>query len=186
MAFIQCGGFVTEGYLTEKVQKLSESVDMLITPDLKALLKHISVDEKKDCVDTTIAAYLLNPLKNDYAYDDLAKDYLGIMIPSQADLLGKLKLPKAAEEKAETVGMLACYMAYTSVSVSSILLEKLRKSGMEKLYREIEMPLVFTLDDMEKEGVRTDGAALKVYGEQLVGKIAELEQSIYEKAGGGV
>lgn len=183
VAYLQCGGFVTEGYLTGKVQCLCDHLETLITPDLKALLKHISVDEKKNCVDTTIAAYLLNPLKNDYDYDDLAKDYLGMMIPSKADLLGKLKLPKAADEKSEAVGMLGCYMIYTSVAACDTLLEKLKEAGMDRLYREIEMPLVFTLDDMEKEGVRTDGAALKIYGEQLVGKIAELEQRIYEKAG---
>lgn len=183
VAFLQCGGFVTEGYLTEKVQRLCDHLNTLVTPDLKALLKHISVDEKKNCVDITIAAYLLNPLKNDYDYDDLAKDYLGLMIPSKVDLLGKLKLLKAADEKPEAVGMLGCYMIYTSIAVCNVLLEKLRETGMDRLYREMEMPLVFTLDDMEKEGVRTDGDALKAYGEQLVGKIAELEQNIYEKAG---
>ena len=54
---------------------------------------------------------------------------------------------------------------------------------METLYREIELPLVFVLDDMEKIGVRADGEALKAYGQELVGQIEKLEQSIYEKAG---
>ena len=45
------------------------------------------------------------------------------------------------------------------------------------------MPLVFVLADMEKEGVRAEKAELESYGAQLTGRIAELETSIYEKAG---
>ena len=55
----------------------------LVTPDLKGLLKHVRVPETKNCIDATIAAYLLNPLKNEYTYDDLARDILGLMVPSQ-------------------------------------------------------------------------------------------------------
>ena len=50
-------------------------------------------------MDVNLAAYLLNPLKNEYSYDDIARDYLGEMIPARTDLLGKLKLPKAAVEQ---------------------------------------------------------------------------------------
>ena len=183
ITYLACGGFVTEGYLKEKVQALCSSLEYLITPDIKGLQKEIVLDEKKTCVDTTIAAYLLNPLKNDYDYDDVAKDYLDMMLPSQADLFGKLKFAKAAQEKPEAVGMSACYMAYTALAACDILLQKLREEGMEELFWNVEMPLSFTLADMEKEGVRADAQALKIYGEQLVGKIADLEQSIYEKAG---
>lgn len=183
VTWIACEGFVTEGYLTDKIQRLCDGLEMLITPDLKALLKHITIDETKNCIDTTIAAYLLNPLKSDYEYDDVAKDYLDLMLPSQVDLFGKLKLHKALSEKPEAVGMMACYMAYTAICSREVLLDKLKETGMEELFRKIEMPLTFTLADMEQEGVRADAAALKAYGEQLVGRIAELEQSIYEKAG---
>ena len=88
VVYLTCGGFVTEGYLEEQVQKLCDGLDTLITPDLKGLLKHVRVPETKNCIDTTIAAYLLNPLKNEYTYDDLARDILGLMVPSKLDLLG--------------------------------------------------------------------------------------------------
>ena len=45
------------------------------------------------------------------------------------------------------------------------------------------MPLVFTLFDMEQNGIRVEADALKQYGDQLAGKIAELEKEIYEEAG---
>ena len=183
IAYLTCGGFVTEGYLEEQAQKLCDGLDTLVTPDLKGLLKHVRVAETKNCIDTTIAAYLLNPLKNEYTYDDLAKDILGQMVPSQVDLLGKLKIKKAADEKPEALELLACYQAYTCIAAKNQLLEQLEEHGMKKLYDEIEMPLVFVLADMEKEGVRAEKAELESYGAQLTGRIAELETSIYEKAG---
>lgn len=183
VAYLTCGGFVTEGYLEEQVQKLCDGLDTLITPDLKGLLKHVRVPETKNCIDTTIAAYLLNPLKNEYTYDDLAKDILGLMVPSKLDLLGKLKIKKAAEEKPEALELMVCYEAYTCIAAKNQLLEQLEDHGMKKLYDEIEMPLVYVLADMEKEGVRAEKAELEAYGAQLTGRISELETSIYEKAG---
>ena len=183
VVYLTCGGFVTEGYLEEQVQKLCDGLDTLITPDLKRLLKHVRVPETKNCIDTTIAAYLLNPLKNEYTYDDLARDILGLMVPSKLDLLGKLKIKKAAEEKPEALELMVCYEAYTCIAAKNQLLEQLEDHGMKKLYDEIEMPLVYVLADMEKEGVRAEKAELEAYGAQLTGRIAELETSIYEKAG---
>ena len=183
VVYLTCGGFVTEGYLEEQVQKLCDGLDILITPDLKGLLKHVRVPETKKCIDTTIAAYLLNPLKNEYTYDDLARDILGLMVPSKLDLLGKLKIKKAAEEKPEALELMVCYEAYTCIAAKNQLLEQLEDHGMKKLYDEIEMPLVYVLADMEKEGVRAEKAELEAYGAQLTGRISELETSIYEKAG---
>jgi DNA polymerase I len=183
VVYLTCGGFVTEGYLEEQAQKLCDRLDTLMTPDLKGLLKHVHVSETQKCIDTTIAAYLLNPLKNEYTYDDLAKDILGLMVPSKLDLLGKLKIKKAADEKPEALELLACYEAYTCIAAKNQLLEQLEYHGMKKLYDEIEMPLVFVLADMEKEGIRAEKAELESYGAQLTGRIAELETSIYEKAG---
>lgn len=183
VVYLTCGGFVTEGYLEEQVQKLCDGLDTLITPDLKGLLKHVRVPETKNCIDTTIAAYLLNPLKNEYTYDDLARDILGLMVPSKLDLLGKLKIKKAAEEKPEALELMVCYEVYTCIAAKNQLLEQLEDHGMKKLYDEIEMPLVYVLADMEKEGVRAEKAELEAYGAQLTGRIAELETSIYEKAG---
>ena len=183
VVYLTCGGFVTEGYLEEQVQKLCDGLDTLITPDLKGLLKHVRVPETKNCIDTTIAAYLLNPLKNEYTYDDLARDILGLMVPSKLDLLGKLKIKKAAEEKPEALELMVCYEAYTCIAAKNQLLEQLEDHNMKKLYDEIEMPLVYVLADMEKEGVRAEKAELEAYGAQLTGRISELETSIYEKAG---
>ena len=59
----------------------------------------------------------------------------------------------------------------------------LEEQGMKALYEEIERPLLFVLADMEIAGIIADAKALKEYGEQLSGRIAQLEQEIYAGAG---
>ena len=64
-----------------------------------------------------------------------------------------------------------------------VLLEKLDETGMRKVYDEIELPLVFTLDSMEKWGIFVKGEELKSYGEKLKVRIQELEKTIWQEAG---
>ncbi|MGN0351764.1 MAG: DNA polymerase I [Roseburia sp.] len=133
--------------------------------------------------DGVIAAYLLNPLKNEYPYEDIAKDYASLFLPSKADLLEKMTLEQAEEEKSEEFLKCVCYQAYTAWKTKEKLEHELETSGMKKLYEEIELPLVYTLADMEKEGIICDAGALKEYGEKLSIRIEELEKKIYEEAG---
>ncbi len=183
VVYFPCTEEMPADFLDEKLRCFCDACSELITPDLKALFKHAEIAEEKRLTDINLAAYLLNPLKNEYAYDDIARDYLGQMVPARADLLGKMKLSKAAEDCPEAVAKLACFTAYTSLEAQLPILKALRESGMERLYREVELPLVRVLDAMEKEGVRVERESLQTYGEQLAGRIAQLEQEIYEKAG---
>ena len=161
------------------------------TLDLKPQLKFLGMLEKKangnlsqeNIFDNVIAAYLLNPLKNEYPYEDLAKDYASLMIPSRADLLGKLSVEKAFEEKQTEFVKYACYQAYVAFAAKQAVEEDLKASEMLSLYQEVEMPLVYTLADMEKEGIAIDAAALKEYGEKLAVRIKELETQTYDAAG---
>ena len=75
------------------------------------------------------------------------------------------------------------YAALTTWKRASMLLEQLKETGMKALFDEIEMPLVFTLYDMEQEGIRVNAEELRKYGEALVGRIEELEHQIHEAAG---
>ena len=65
----------------------------------------------------------------------------------------------------------------------SPLKAKLQETGMWKVYTEIELPLVFTLDSMEKWGIEVKGEELKNYGEKLTVRIHELEKLIWQQAG---
>lgn len=139
---------------------------------------------KKDSLfDAVIAAYLINPAKNEYEYEDIAKDFADLFIPSKADLLGKLSYEQAKEEKPQDFLKSVCYPAYVALVTKEKLLQTLDEMGMKELYLTIEFPLVFTLADMEKEGIICDATALKEYGEKLSVRIDELEKKIYEEAG---
>jgi DNA polymerase-1 len=161
------------------------------TLDLKPQLKYLGMIEKKAAgsvslatlFDNVIAAYLLNPIKNEYPYEDIAKDYANLMIPSRKDLLDKFTYEKAAQEKPEEFLEVVCYMAYVALASKAKLQQELEAAQMHRLFTEIEMPLVFTLADMEHEGIIASGMALKEYGDKLASRIEELEQKIYEAAG---
>lgn len=183
--FLKTGEELTGEYLLEQLQKLLEQPGKTACFDLKAQLSYITPGQKdRDRIeDVLIGAYLLNPLKNDYAIDDVAKEHLDLLIPSKQDLLGKLTDGQAIKEKEDAFVSFVCFSAYTCFAAAKILEEKLQESGMEQLYREIEMPLVYTLFDMERAGVLVDAGALKEYGTALQGKIVELEQEIYQDAG---
>lgn len=178
-------GELSADYLLAETGRLIESADRASTFDLKSQLAHLTISDnaREHVEDVLIEAYLLNPLKNDYTYDDIAKEHLGLFVPSRQDLLGKQGLCQAAEEKPQEMMQYACFMAYTSFAAAGTLQEKLQESGMYRLYREIEMPLVYTLYEMEREGVLVDANQLKSYGEDLSGKIVEIEQEIYADAG---
>ncbi len=181
--FLPAEGFLTKEYLTGQLEALLAKDVLGVTFDLKGQLLFLQDKNPAHYFDVQLAAYLLNPLKNEYTYEDIAKDYLGEMIPSRTDLLGKLSPKQAGETQPEALGKCVCYMAYVSGKAKQELQKQMEEEQMYHLFEDIEMPLVITLFDMERTGIRVDADALKVYGEELGGRIAELEQQIYEGAG---
>ena len=163
---MQTGEGIEADWLLAQLQKLTETSAQFAMFDMKNCLHLISPKKEENCFDVTVAAYLLNPLKNNYTYEDVAREQLGLLI----------------EEKSEN-DVKVCYEAYTAFAASGILESKLKETKMYQLFTEIEMPLVFTLYDMEQNGVRVEAEALRAYGDQLGEKIRELETSIYELAG---
>ena len=124
--------------------------------DLKAMLPFLDIEETEGVYDAGVAGYLLNPLKSAYLYDELAAEYLGMTVPSRMDLLGKLPYGKALEEKQEAAVSCFCYQAYAAAQAGPVLLEKLAQTGMKTLFLTIEMPLIYSLYHMEKEGIRVE------------------------------
>lgn len=183
--FLEAGEELTGAYFEEKMQLVLQKAKALGTFGLKPQLSCLSIPGRyrAKVTDILIAAYLLNPLKNDYTYDGIAKEHLEMLFPSVQDLLGKLPLSQAVREKEAEFCQYACFMAYTSFQASGVLEEKLKSDGMWQLFGEIEMPLAFTLYDMEQEGVQVNAKELKSYGESLAGRIEELEQEICRDAG---
>ena len=133
--------------------------------------------------DILVAAYLLNPLKNDYTVADIAGEYLELTVPDRSQVCGKASYGETYEKEPEKLAEFACYSAYVCLATAPLLRKKLEEQGMDSLMNEIEMPLTRVLYEMEQYGVLVKPDELKAYGEALVGRISELEQSIYEQAG---
>lgn len=183
MYYVPVEGMVTAAYLSDKIGRLGKSTTVC-SMDVKTMLKRADLTPDANVFDCGIAAYLLNPLKSTYTYEELAKDYLdGKLLPGKEELLGKISLKKAWEEDMPELEHLACYMAYTAFATRAPLKAKLQETGMWKVYTEIELPLVFTLDSMEKWGIEVKGEELKNYGEKLTVRIHELEKLIWQQAG---
>lgn len=163
---ISIGEEITFSYVKEKIKHLTGVVNKVSMFHIKEALSWIDFEKEETAFDAIVAAYLLNPLKSDYEYDDVAREQLDLMLDDKLEGMKK-----------------ACYMAYTAFAAADVLEKQLMEKEMYHLFRDIEMPLVFTLFDMEQAGVRIEGEALKLYGEQLGTRIAELEKEIYEEAG---
>ncbi len=181
-AFAVKGGLITEGYLKEKIHELACKVKVSCG-NIKNAYDFLQCDETERFFDVILAAYLLNPLKNDYTMADVAGEYLGITIQERSERFGKKSLSQALSEEPKAFLEYACFQAYVSHAAAPALRQKLEESGMEPLMREIEMPLTYVLYDMEKEGILVKPQELKAYGDALTGRIGELEQKIYEQAG---
>ncbi|MCI7813109.1 MAG: DNA polymerase I [Lachnospiraceae bacterium] len=182
--YIPVQGFVTQPYLQDQMDEVLSKVASAATFGLKEQLLFLrETPHRKKIADLEVAAYLINPLKETYPYEDLAREYLGENLASKTELFGKRTLRQVQEEEPEKIVKYAGAQAYTALCVREILMELLEEMGMRQLYDEVEMPLVYTLSEMERWGVLVEGEALKTYGEQLCGRIEELEQEIYTLAG---
>ena len=166
----------------ERMLALSEKAEIFVC-DIKKQYDILEKDGTERYFDILIAAYLLNPLKNDYDTESIAGEHLGLMIPGRTEVFGKKTEEAVYTENPAKVTEYACYGAYVAFTAKEVLAQKLSETGMLSLFREIEMPLSLVLYDMEKEGILVKPEELKAYGERLSGRITELETKIYEEAG---
>lgn len=142
--------------------------------------------------DISIAAYLLNPLKDTYLADDIARDYLGLTIKSYQERFGKSRLSDIASGQdtgnvqGDPLKQLLDYaggLSYIACLSFLPLMEELKKQGMYQLFREIEMPLAYYLYQMEREGIQADRKVLEEMSALLDTKMKALETDIYDLAG---
>lgn len=175
--------FITNDYLSDKFKELILSEKVFVTLiDLKRHLKFLSEDgfDSYTVFDNEIAAYLLNPLKDTYNYDDLARDYMGVTVLSRTELLGKLKNTEAMEKDEDHFLTYAAFSAYIVLASYNKLKEELIKTEQYKLFCDIEMPLIYSLNRMENAGVKVEKNELEEYSKLLSEKINILENEIYK------
>lgn len=146
--------------------------------------------------DVSIAAYLLNPLKNSYHVEDIARDYLGTTVASFQEVFGKNRLAEfgrgqefqefLAHPDGESGKSLVAYLgnlAYVPVMAAASLKEELEREGMLSLMEEIEMPTAYYLYQMERVGVQVEKKELEEISKMLESKVLALETDIYDLAG---
>ena len=174
--------------IKEKIWEFLNSGREIYCFGLKKLLHSINAPDGlnfETVYDLEIMAYLLNPLSNGYSCDSISKDYLNKIIPSKSDLTGKVPLSKAIEDPglAQNAFSVCAYAADTALKAFPVLKEALEASSMWDLFVQMEMPLLYSLYNMEKEGIAVDRAALREFSQMLSGEIQSTEDKIYETAG---
>lgn len=181
--FIKTGQDVSFSYLSKQLGNLLANNYILSTINLKNQLDYLEISNESKVYDIGIGAYLLNPLKSTYNFDDIARDYLNMTIPSKKELFGKKDLKEVITTNEEDFLTFACYESFVAFEAYDLIVDQLKKTDMYDLFINIEMPLVYTLFEIEKRGIRTNKEALKEYGNKLAVRIEELERIIYEQAG---
>lgn len=155
------------GFASSLIRELFDAVPEIFVMDLKSILHQIGTRERKNIRDLGIAAYLLNPLKESYRAEDIARDYLDDPIP--------------AEEK--DLLQAGCWDAFVAFHAGKHLMDALSERGMKKLYEEVELPLTYALAEMECVGIRVDGTRLHNFSIELTDEIQKVEQEIFLDTG---
>ena len=161
---------VNEEILEKMKPLLSDGGIKKYCADIKDTL--VKLDIEGIAYDAAIAAYLLNPARTSYSINDLAYEYLGFEFgeEKQVSLFD-------ADDGSEAKKALAI------MPLVKITGEELKKNGQERLYYDIELPLVNVLADMQKQGILIDKEQLAVFSKELSGRIDALTEEIYALAG---
>ena len=180
-----------KSYIIKDLENIAEILEQITALDakkyilsLKPLLKLLkSMENAKNFYDISVAAYLINPLKDSYFVEDIAGDYMGSACSSKTEMIGKAKLNEVLRFNDEKAINYFAMESYVAVHSGENILKKLSELGLDDLYKNIEMPLIYSLAKMENTGVRVDEERLKKYANTLLEKIDKLEESIISKAG---
>ncbi|MDO5017827.1 MAG: DNA polymerase I [Lagierella massiliensis] len=154
-----------------------------IKSDLYFLLRN-GVNISFDYEDISIMEYLIDPSKTNYELYKTAKEYLDINILSNEDVFGKGAKKKGLKDvnEKELLNYISGYLTVCQ-ELRKPLLEIIEERKMEKLFYEIENPLVRVLAEMENEGFKVDKNYLIHLKEEFDVEISKLEESIYKDAG---
>jgi DNA polymerase-1 len=134
--------------------------------------------------DTMVASYLLEAGQRNHSLDDLAKRYLGRSKTPITDLIGTGKNQRRMDQvPVRRVADYCCDDAMFPLRLRPILAHELARSQLESLFRDVEMPLVEVLVELEYNGVRVDCDRLAELSRQFGEKLEGLEDQIYDLAG---
>lgn len=182
VVFCQVNEALTECDIIQTLKEMSHKHCLLLN-DLKSQLDFLPDVEPSGCFDTNLAAYILNPLQKSFLEEDIADLYTDITMYPYSQTFGKDSMEVAYQKQEKELIQYASYCALVNAIAYPALVKELKKTKAYHLFEDIEMPLLFTLHDMEKHGILVKRQALQEYGKQLGEKIQLLEEEIYERAG---
>ena len=166
-------------YENEQILKVGQNIKYDLT-----VLANYGIHLHAPMFDTMLAHYLVQPeLRHNMDY--LAEIYLNYQTIHIEELIG----PKGKKQKnmgdipPADICDYACEDADITLQLMKPLQEELKKYELERVFHEIEMPLMPVLAQMERNGVRLDTEALAETGNQFRGRMEQLESEIYELAG---
>lgn len=146
-----------------------------------AILDNYGIEVSGIYFDTMVAAYLLNPDRRSYNLSALSEDVLQRKLIEYDELLdGKETYAEVDVIKASRY---ACQDAHVTWLVMEELRQRLEKESLNKVFSDIEMPLVAILHKMERTGVKLDTALLHLLSTQFETELAELQKQLYALAG---
>jgi DNA polymerase-1 len=151
--------------------------------DLLVLRRH-GVEVAGVAFDTMVAAYLDDPGARQHGLDALALRFLRVKkIPTEALIgTGKNRITMA-EVPVERVAEYACEDADITFRLWNLFEKRLEELGLVTLNREVEVPLLGVLVDLEDRGIRLDAARLRDFGQELARDLSRLEAELHELAG---
>ena len=136
------------------------------------------IDIKNISDDTAIAAYLVDPAKNEYTIEKLTSEYFGTVI-EKPEVKQLSLLDDVETDRSEYLAKCAVALGVLNECIG----DKIKENGQEKLYQEVELPLVTVLAHLEINGFLVDDNQLKEFADKLGEKIDALTNEIYMLAG---
>ena len=148
-------------------------------PLLRWLMEH-GIDLRSITLDTTIAAYLLDPSDNKFDLQQVLERYTNYTIQiGAAEESGQLDFGSVNSDNAQRI----CDEALAVSLMAGPILKALDKQGVSKLFSDVEMPLVRVLARMERDGIAVDVKQLSTINENLKAHVARLTTILHELAG---
>ena len=166
-------------FLNPKILKIGHNLKY----DIKVLNRY-GINVSKNCFDTMIAHYLINPEARQ-SMDFLAEFYLEYKTISIVELIGKKgKNQKSMKDLSpEQVCDYACEDADITFQLKKLFEEEVNKPHLKSLFYDVEMPLMFVLKNMENEGIALDVPALSAFGKSVEKDLMRLTEEITKTAG---
>jgi DNA polymerase-1 len=161
------------------ISKIGQNIkyDMIV-------LKNEGVNLQGVACDTMLASYLLDPSRRGHSLDDLAEIYLEHKMIPITDLIGTGKKQISfAEVEIDQASEYSCEDADVTFRLATIMTPRLKETGLQDLFLNVELPVISVLTDMELAGVRIDSDYLKKLSIEFGENLKQIEREIYDLAG---